>query len=323
MNELDLSIIVPVYNVEKYLRQCLDSLVNQDYQNFEIICINDGSNDNSEDILKEYSSKYSFLSYYSKENGGLSSARNYGINYAKGKYIGFIDSDDYVEGSFISKMLKKAKENDSDIVVCDINSFYEDNSKPSHILEGLNHKYPNLDSRKRLLVSSMFAWNKIYKREFFLRENILYPEGLLYEDLEVSSYLGVKSKGIDYVKEVLINYRQRENSIMSTKNRKVLDIFEILRRLYERFDSNGLLSEYHDEICWLFIENLLLYGLFRLMYQDDYRDLYLHSKSFLKSYFPNWRNNKYIKDLPRKYRLFVLYNNSFVLPLLRKKIINI
>ena len=116
---IKVSVIVPVYNTEKYLAKCLDSLVNQTLKDIEIIVVNDGTKDNSEKIINKYLKKYSKIRYYKKENGGLSSARNYGIELANGEYVGFVDSDDYVKDGMFSKMYECAIKNNSDIVVCD------------------------------------------------------------------------------------------------------------------------------------------------------------------------------------------------------------
>ena len=131
-----ISVIVPVYNVEDYLRKCLDSLVNQDFKDYEIIVVNDGSPDNSWDIILEYEEKYSkIIRAFKKENGGLSSARNFGLEKAKGKYVCFIDSDDYVSLDFLSKLYNKAIEEDADIVASDFEMF---NEKVIGIIPGMD-----------------------------------------------------------------------------------------------------------------------------------------------------------------------------------------
>ena len=115
-NEL-ISIIVPIYNVEKYLRQCLDSIMNQTYRNFECLLINDGSSDNSEDICREYVSKDSRFRYFEKENGGVSSARNLGIEHSKGEYITFIDSDDWVDSDYLEVLYNSLVDERADIAI--------------------------------------------------------------------------------------------------------------------------------------------------------------------------------------------------------------
>ena len=119
------SIIVPVYNVEKYIEKCLKSLVNQTLKDIEIIIVNDGTKDNSQRIVDKYTKKYDFVKSYIKENGGLSSARNYGLKYANGEYIAFVDSDDYVDKDMYEIMYNKAKSNDFDVVVCNLKYIYD------------------------------------------------------------------------------------------------------------------------------------------------------------------------------------------------------
>ncbi len=116
---MKVSVIVPIYNVEKYLRKSLDSLANQTINDYEVILVNDGSTDNSQSIIDEYVEKYSVFKGFKKENGGMSSARNFGLKYAKGEYIAFVDSDDFVELNFLEKLYDKAKKDKSDVVICD------------------------------------------------------------------------------------------------------------------------------------------------------------------------------------------------------------
>ena len=121
---MKVSVIVPVYNVEKYLRKCLASLVNQDFEDYEIIIVNDGSPDNSQEIIDEYTKKYKFIRSFTKENGGLSSARNYGIDKARGDYIAFVDSDDYVDVAFLKELYEAITKDGSDIAVCEFSYVY-------------------------------------------------------------------------------------------------------------------------------------------------------------------------------------------------------
>ena len=317
MEEVLLSVIVPVYNVEAYLRENLESLVHQDADSYELIMVNDGSTDNSYSILEEYASRYPFIRLIDKENGGISSARNAGIKAATGKYLGFIDSDDFVAHNYVSSMVNKALEEDSEIVVCDLETWYGENDSRNYIMKGLNKNYPDLPEGKRIFLSPLFAWNKIYRRDFFLAQDIFYEEGTWYEDLEVTLFMAVRAKKISYIEKALIHYRQRENSVMSSRSRKCLDIFNVLRKIYDRFESYGLLNEYHDELEYLFIENLLVYGGFRLLVLDDYKDIFDHVKEFLKMFFPNYKKNPYLKDLNKKYQAFALFNNRLTLPLFR------
>ena len=172
------SVIVPFYNVEKYIDKCLNSLVNQTLEDIEIIIVNDGSKDNSETIAKEYASKYkNKIVYLEKENGGLSDARNYAMPYATGEYIAFLDSDDYVEFDMYEQMYKKAKKENADIVECNFLWEY-----PNETIESKGRIYK--DKYDILLNARVVAWNKLIKRELIEKTKIKFPYGLRYEDVE-------------------------------------------------------------------------------------------------------------------------------------------
>lgn len=301
---MKLSVIVPVYNVEKYLRECLDSLVLQTYHDMEIIVVNDGSTDGSLAIIQEYAQKYDNLRYVSKINGGLSDARNYGIPYALGEYIAFIDSDDYVELDMYEKMMSKIEEG-NDVVVCDIQYFFEDNS--GYVMKGLS-SFKTDTIQKRALLSPMFAWNKVYHRRFF--ENLRYPLNTWYEDTPVTTLIFAKCEKIGYVDEALVHYRQRKDSIMgSVQSVRIKEIFNVMAMVRERFKENSLYEEYFSEIEYLHIEHLRLYGMFRFIRSPFFKECYAESEKIMNEYFPLWHNNMYIKELGIKNRLFLKYYN--------------
>lgn len=210
-----ISIIVPVYNTSKYLEKCIDSLINQTYKNIEIIAVNDGSKDNSLEILNELAKKDSRIKVYDKPNGGLSSARNFGISKASGKYIGFIDSDDYVSIDMFKVLFDMIEENDSDISIC---GWY--------LVEGENVRKCAFNQERVLLsddeaISMLlnhvsfdnFACNKLFKKELF--DDIKFPEGKLLEDLLTIYKLINKSNKIVVDSIPLYYYVLRENSITS------------------------------------------------------------------------------------------------------------
>ena len=158
-----ISVIIPVYNVEKYLSKCLDSVVNQTLKDIEIIVVNDGSPDNSQKIIDDYTKKYKNIKSFVKKNGGLSDARNFGIKKASGKYIAFLDSDDYVTEDMYEKMYKKAISHNFDIVVCDLNYVYDD-----RIVKAYSNIKDDTTNIKNVMINIYpAAWNKIFKRELF------------------------------------------------------------------------------------------------------------------------------------------------------------
>ena len=206
------SVIVPFYNVEKYIDKCLNSLVNQTLEDIEIIIVNDGSKDNSETIAKEYASKYkNKIIYLKKENGGLSDARNYAIPYATGEYIAFLDSDDYIEVNMYEQMYEKAKKENADIVECDFLWEY-----PNEKIESKGKIYK--DKHDILLNARVVAWNKLIKKELIEKTKIKFPYGLRYEDVEFFYKLIPYINKLDIVNKPFVHYVQRDNSISNSQN---------------------------------------------------------------------------------------------------------
>lgn len=208
------SIIVPVYNVEKYLRKCIDSIINQTFQNIEIILVNDGSKDSSGQICDDYKLKDRRIIVIHKENGGLSSARNAGLDIAKGDYVMFVDSDDYVEPQFCEVPLKLALKKNVDIVSFGYNKVFDNG-------QNLNRKTNNprlIDSSegiKEIIVKKdiifSFAWNKLYRLSLF--NDVRYPIGKTYEDQATTYLLFHKAMQIYVADAILYNYVYRKSSI--------------------------------------------------------------------------------------------------------------
>ena len=170
------SVIVPFYNVEGYIEKCLETLVNQTLKDIEIILVNDGSKDRSIDIVKKFLKQYpEKIVYLEKENGGLSDARNFAIPYAKGEYIAFLDSDDYVEKDMYQLMYDIAQKEKSDMVECDFFWNYPDKVKTD-----VGEKYEG--TAEALTKIRVVAWNKLIKREILEETKILFPKGYRYED---------------------------------------------------------------------------------------------------------------------------------------------
>ena len=221
------SIIVPIYNVEKYLEKCLESLVNQTLQEIQIILVNDGTKDNSGEIAKEYQQKYpKKIIYLEKENGGLSDARNFGIPHATGEYIAFLDSDDYVELSIYEEMYQLAKKENSDMVECDFIWEYLDKSK-----QDIGVLY---EGKKEMLEKvRVVAWNKLIKREIIEKAKIEFPKGYRYEDVEFTYKLIPYLEKVSFLKKTYIHYVQRDDSIANSQNERTKEIFEVLEHVLE------------------------------------------------------------------------------------------
>lgn len=236
---MKISIIVPVYNVEKYVEKCINSLLNQTLDDIEIIIVNDGSTDKSKDIILKYLS-YKKIKYFEKQNGGLASARNYGLQIASGEYIAFLDSDDYVENDMYEKLYNKAKKEDADMVECDFWWEYP--------------TYKKIDKRKKYKTKEdmlkrprVVVWNKLYKKSIIDENKIRFPEGLIFEDLEFFFKFMYYATKISYIPEPKVHYVQRENSILSSGNKNE-DIFKILNNIEVFFYSK---NKYLKEINYM------------------------------------------------------------------------
>lgn len=297
MSEIKVSVIVPIYNVEKYLPRCVDSLVNQTLKEIEIILVNDGSPDHSQEIIDAYAQQYpGKVIPLSKENGGLSDARNYGLPYAKGEYIAFLDSDDYADITFLEKMYQKAKETDAEIVVCGYYAVDETTGKYRWLQKGNEFECSLAENPTLIHKNSPYAWNKIYKRSLFERTGLRYPKGLLWEDIPTTYPLLACATKLAKVNQPLIYYiLKREGSITGTYSRKMLQLFDSLALLIQRYQDLGLFEQYYDELLFINMRHIIYR--FKEFYQ--YRDYQMKwafvKKGFehLDRYFPGWKQNHY------------------------------
>ena len=256
MGDKIISVIVPVYKVEKYLRKCIDSIINQTYKNLEIILVDDGSPDNCGAICDEYTANDSRVKVIHKENGGLSSARNAGIDIASGDYIAFIDSDDYIDVNMIKTLYKKISDDNSDMAICNF-SYVDENGKmiyekneympiKTEVISGRDILY------NKLLEAKSWYWviacNKIYKKSLF--DGIRYPIGKLNEDEFIIHEIYFRCKKISCIETSMYYYVQRSNSIINGEySVRRLDAIEAyLKRLnfvfINNFDSNIIYKYY-------------------------------------------------------------------------------
>ena len=209
------SIIVPVYNVEKYLAKCLDSLVNQTLEDVEIIVVDDGSKDNSKQIIDEFQTKYpDKIKSFVKENGGLSDARNFGLDRASGEYIGFVDSDDYVTAEMFQEMYSLAQKYDAEMVICNLQKV-DENGKILQKLTQVPNMPEKIDLVKNLSVFSdlgYFACNKLFKRELF--ENKRFKKGVHFEDIQLVPQLLLSCKTLAQTQNYHYQYLERKQTIL-------------------------------------------------------------------------------------------------------------
>ncbi|WP_433959366.1 CDP-glycerol glycerophosphotransferase family protein [Cytobacillus horneckiae] len=241
MNNPVLSIIVPIYNVEKYLEECIDSLVNQTLNNIEIILVNDGSTDSSGVIADRYANNYENVSVYHKVNGGLGQARNYGTKYASGDYIAFVDSDDYLTHDAYSKLYNTIVESDSDIAIGNVVRFNSTKIYPSVLHQKVfsEDKLNAHISKNPELMYDTTAWNKIFKRKFWEKHNLNFPEGMLYEDLPVTIPAHFLAKSVDVITDVIYYWRARDEGDQSITQQRT-----DLRNLVDRLKAVKMVDQY-------------------------------------------------------------------------------
>lgn len=230
-----ISIIIPVYNTEAYLTQCLDSIINQTLKNIEIICANDGSTDNSLNILEVYAKKDDRIILVDQSNRGLGAARNAGLNISRGKYIGFVDSDDWIELDTYEKALKAMESNDVDLVCWGARSVVDGKHVNRNILEATKNYHKIRFTGKiplddNVLKNNMvvISCNKLWKASILEDFNIRFPEGMKYEDEPFYYLYCLRAKSLFSLNEYLYNYRLRENSIMDGVNRQKKDLLDCI-----------------------------------------------------------------------------------------------
>ena len=247
---MKLSVIVPIYNVQSYLLECLQSLNRQSLDQIEVLLVDDGSTDSSGDIARKYAAEHDGFFYYFKENGGLGNARNYGIKLATGDYLAFLDSDDIIPDTAYEDMYALAVKHDCDIVTGGVARFNSSGRHPS----GLHNKaligLPEIThiSESPSLHYDTTSTNKIYKRQFWVDEGFCFPEGILYEDIPVAVPAHYRAKKVGVLNRTVYLWRTREGfgaSITQQRleRRNFLDRLEIIRRLDAILEKQGLSEE--------------------------------------------------------------------------------
>lgn len=279
-----ISIIVPVYNTALQTAKCLDSLVNQTYKNIEIIVINDGSTDNSKDVINEYAKKYSNIIAINQENQGVSAARNAGLKKADGKYLAFVDGDDYVLENMYELLYDKIKEDDLDVVVCNYLEVYADNTSRK---AKVNCQGSSLADNPKMIHQMDFGpCNKLYKRKLW--DNVVFPLNTKYEDLEAVLKVFLKAKKIGYLDEYLYCYYQNVMGQTFVIDDRVYDIFKILKHIFDVLPNNEDLY-YNFEILCIRKVFEYVYRLIELNDKKKARSFYLTGYKFLDDHCKDWK----------------------------------
>jgi glycosyltransferase involved in cell wall biosynthesis len=299
------SIIIPVYNVEKYLRECLESVVNQTFTDFEVICINDGSTDNSLKILEEYKKNYGLqITIISQDNGGLSVARNTGIHATKGDYIFFLDSDDYIAPNALEILAKNIAY--QDFIAFNGKRYFED-ERTELTDKGISEnyltgwKYYNeyaLISRKFHFVCAVL---RCYRRDFLLKNNLLFKKGVYHEDNFFTPICCYYAENVKIIPDILYFYRIRKGSISAQFN---------LKNIYDTIDIANWLSEF-------FIPKNIDKSVIYREIAGMYFSVFLPPKNLISARkvrkLINWDFYKTVSIYPRHKRIYKLLKANIIL----------
>lgn len=285
-----ISVIIPVFNGEKYLKRCLNSLINQTIKDYELIIVNDGSTDNTNKILNEYKKKYQNIVIVERENKGISESRNDGLKIATGKYICFVDSDDFVDNNYLEELLNKMESDDFDFVTANIYLTYPNKEKKIEI----DLKYDCLtlsDLKKYFLSLYPVVWNKMYKK--ILLKDLKFSKTFA-EDVKYLYELLPKVKKIGKVNKYLYHYVQRDNSESHVYDKRIFDYVK----------NFNILNDYYKKNNYFFLKKEFEYIYVRYLYATFIKRVAtLDKKDYLKGYklvsynvknnFPSYRRNKY------------------------------
>jgi glycosyltransferase involved in cell wall biosynthesis len=292
------SVIIPVYNTEAYLKRCLDSVHKQTYLNIEVLLVNDGSTDNSQAILEEFHKRDKRFMVLKKENGGLSDARNYGMDRAKGEYYFFVDSDDLIEKKTVELMMKAINKENAEIAVCDMSYLYPDGH--TSFSSGGSFSCTSVEKDHSLLFINNSANNKIFHASLF--NDLRFPQGMWYEDLAVIPTLLTKADRVVKVDESLYYYYQREGSLAHSTNEHMFDLYDsidmVKKAVQEKIQDTSFMNRMY-----------LIHGLD--MTTMRIKDSYDKNRrvSFLKrniqkldEHYPDWRNDPELEKFDKKKR---------------------
>ena len=295
----ELSVIIPIYNVELYLEECLNSMLHQNIEGLEVILVNDGSTDHSQEIICKYVEKYpNIFIGYEKSNGGLSDARNYGIQKATKKYITFLDGDDYIVEDGYTCILELMQRDKIDVGMYEFVWEYPDKTRESRPALPREFQELTLDT---YILSHPAACNKIYKSELWKNFELEFPKGIWYEDLATIPAIVNYTDRIAYYTEEIYIYRQRENAITAQQSYddRFMDIIKSCDRIYSLLHGRG----YEAALEYLMIFQLCYFASPRYLKFGKYQELG-QCISSLEDKCPNWKQNRYYQNKPKMFRIY-------------------
>ena len=292
------SIIIPCYNCEKTIERCINSIQNQSFTDFEALLIDDGSTDNTPQIIKKTIINDNRFQYHHQKNEGVSSARNHGLKKIKGEYISFIDSDDYIEKEFIQQLLKAIQKNNVKLSACSNKMIFKNKEKT-----------PKLNNHDIYLNISSSVSDKLFHKSLFEDKDIRFPVGKWYEDLEVITKIILNiDKNYTIINKPLYNYIQNKGSIMHTSDNRIFQIYDILENIIQYSKKKGIYEKNKNKIEFIWIYHILYATIFRSgLHKNFSKEMIKKIKTKTTQKYPQWRKNKYIKKLPLLIRIYLFF----------------
>lgn len=306
------SIIVPIYNVEKYIRKCLESILMQSFCDYELILINDGSKDQSMRIVQELQNKFNGnIRIIEQMNSGQGAARNKGIRLARGEYLVFVDSDDYLDENFLKKINDEIDEYNPELVCFNAMMVDERDNFIKHynMCERSMHSI-SIDKRADILLLPPAIWNKVCSKQLFFRTNCWFIEGHIFEDTVVARALFTQAKSISFLEIEPYYYVQHENSTMSNKKKNLLDIVCANSELLQWFQAKELFERYEYELETIAIRAVLFYALDIENMTTNNQEVQRTMVDFIKNSFSSVEDNKYLSDFEKR-KIKVLFGYDF------------
>ena len=311
------SVIVPVYNTEKYLRKCLDSLTDQTLKDIEIIIINDGSKDSSPLIIKEYTEKYSerFISL-TQENSGQAVARNVALKMCRGEYVGFLDSDDFVCTDMFEKMYNAATSEKADYVACGFSEITYDEEGKEVELKHYECSKPAYSRKDMFFGAYASPWLHLYKRDVLEKSGADFPQGVVYEDTAFYLNLIPYITKLAVIEEPLVYHVKHSSSTMTTfKAAKVKQIFQVFDYSLIFYRENGWYEKYHNELEYFCVRVLLCSSMQRICKVAERKErkaLIKETLNYIEKNFSTFRKNRYFKGGVKS--LYLRSFNRFTAP---------
>ena len=304
----EITVIIPVYNAEKYIKECLQSLYMQSYKNIDVLVINDGSTDGTINVIESFQKEHSdfILKIITEKNGGAARARNRGIQLATGKYISFFDADDIADSNMLEEMINVAHKKNADLITCDFYWMYQH--------KNVQEKLYAPKSERDLFISAWAApWNKLYRRSMLINNNVFFTEGYTYEDTSFYLKYIPYCKSIVHIDQPFIYWRQHNTSTMrKSQDKRISQIFPVLEDAIKYYKEQNLYKKYEKELEYFCTKLLWGSSIYRICQVRDAKERKKYIRmtlEWLKIFFPNWKKSEMFRSGMR--RLYIKSLNVF------------